>query len=707
MARPNDKASPELLWTPQQANRKSNTTAMDDYRNHVNKSFNLNINDSQGLIRWSNKSPQDFWIDLYRYLKIVPSLPPSIKRAYDGNAPMSSNPPFFEGLEINYAENAMFSNPDPDAIALIGLREGQSLDEAEYVTWQEFRDNVRLTASALRRSGIKKGDRVGALVATSNFAMVLFHATAAIGAIFTCISPDLGLEGCVARLQQVTPSILFVDSDAVYKGKAVSTLEKLDQILARLKPVPATFVVPIVSQSLRYPTTHDFLQRANQDDKLTFTRVSFNDPLMICYSSGTTGPPKCIVHRHGLCIQTRKISILHNSLTPADVVMQYSSTSWVVFYIMCGHFSVGAATICYNGSPLYPDAKQLLRIVEKFKVTYFGSSPRYLLEVEMSKCVPKEEFDLSALKTVYTTGATLSPEQYKWFYRSFPPSIQICNTAGGTDTATSLIALDPTGPIYAGEMQIRALGMDVDIVDSTTGASIYDSGEAGELIIRKPFPSMPCFFWGDEGNRKYKSSYFERFANIDVWAQHDWLSRNPRTGGFTMHGRSDGVLSKSNCATQSPIPCPLAKLTCRLSLSQDPSGIRFGSSEIYAIVESPPFNTLFSNTLCVGRRRPHDTDEAVFLFVVPASKTPTLTPALRAELRASIRANLSARHVPRFIFEVSEVPVTINGKKVEVAVKQIVSGKDVEASATVANPGSLELFKRFRGVEREGGEARL
>jgi acetoacetyl-CoA synthetase len=545
MSSPKNNSAPELLWTPQQANRSSTTTAMDDYRLHVNGTFGLHIHDSQGLVKWSNEKPQDFWIDLYSYLKLVPSLPPSIKEAYDGKAPMSSNPPFFEGLEINYAENGLFSNPDPNATALIGLREGQSLDEAEYMTWQEFRDSVRLIASALRRSGIRKGDRVGALVATSNFAMVLFHATAAIGAIFTCISPDLGLEGCVARLQQVTPSILFVDGDAVYKGKTASTIDKLDQILSRLKPVPETFVVPIVSQSPRYPTVYeDFLRRADPNDELTFTRVSFNDPLMICYSSGTTGPPKCIVHRHGLCLQTRKISTLHNSLTPADVLMQYSSTSWVVFYVMCGHFAVGAATICYNGSPMYPDVKQLLRIVEKFKVTYFGSSPRYLLEVEMSKCVPKEEFDLSALKTVYTTGATLSPEQYRWFYRSFPPSIQICNTAGGTDTATSLIALDPNGHIYAGEMQIRALGMDVDIVDPSSGASIYGSGEAGEMIIRRPFPSMPCFFWGDTGNRKYKASYFERFDNIDVWAQHDWLSRNPRTSGFTMHGRSDGVLSK-------------------------------------------------------------------------------------------------------------------------------------------------------------------
>lgn len=280
--------TPELLWTPQQAGRAANSTAMDIYRRHVNSKFNTDLRTTQDLVQWSNDKPQDFWIDLYSYLKLVPPLPPSITKAYDDQAPMSSNPPFFQDHLINYAENALFNNPDPNATALIGLREGQSLDEAEYMTWHEFREQVRLTASALRRSGIKKGDRVGALVATSNFAMILFHATAAVGAIFTCISPDLGLEGCVSRLQQVTPSILFVDGDAVYKGKTVSTIEKLDRILSRLRPAASTFVVPIVTQQLQYPTIHDFLKRANHKDTLTFTRVSFNDPLMICYSSGVS-----------------------------------------------------------------------------------------------------------------------------------------------------------------------------------------------------------------------------------------------------------------------------------------------------------------------------------------------------------------------------------------------------------------------------------
>lgn len=186
---------------------------------------------------------------------------------------------------------------------------------------------------------------------------------------------------------------------------------------------------------------------------------------------------------------------------------------------MNGYFASGAATIVYNGSPMFPDTRALLRMIEKYRVTYFGSSPRYLLELELAKVVPKDELDLSSLRIVYTTGATLSPDQYRWFYRSFPKHVHLCNTAGGTDTATSLIAASPTDPIHAGEMQIFALGMDVDIADPATGESILETGEAGEMIMRTPFPSMPCFFWGDDGGSKYFDSYFARYENIDVWAQ--------------------------------------------------------------------------------------------------------------------------------------------------------------------------------------------
>jgi acetoacetyl-CoA synthetase len=326
-------------------------------------------------------------------------------------------------------------------------------------------------------------------------------------------------------------------------------------------------------------------------------------------------------------------------------------------------------------------------MIDKYKVTYLGTSPRWLLELELAQVVPKQAFNLTSLRIVYTTGATLSPDQYRWFYRSWPPHIHLCNTAGGTDTATSLIAADPTSPLHAGEMQIFALGMDVDIADPHTGASIAHTDVAGEMIVRTPFPSMPCFFWGDDpAGSTYRASYFARFPRLDVWAQHDWLQRNSRTGGLVMLGRSDGVLN--------------------------PSGVRFGSGEIYAVVEAPPFMEVVSQALCVGRRRPQDRDESVFLFLVlregvthgangTTTTTTILPPALSARIKTAIRTALSPRHVPQFIFAVPEIPVTINGKKVEAAVKQTLSGKDVVASNTVLNPSAIEYFRRFRDVERE------
>jgi acetoacetyl-CoA synthetase len=252
---------------------------------------------------------------------------------------MSSNPPFFPELSgFNYAENALFENPNPEAVALIGVRDDTDLStsDGEKLTWHQYREKVRLTASALKKHGVKQGDRVAALVATSIWVMVLFHASASIGAVFTSVSPDLGLEGCISRFQQVTTTIFFADSDTVYKGKAVSTASKVDQIVARLEPRPQTYVIPLVNASSKFPSIEDFLSKADRDAPLEFTRVPFNYPLFICYSSGTTGAPKCIVHHHGTVMQFKKVAKIHNSTTPKDVILQYSSTSWIVFYIMSG-----------------------------------------------------------------------------------------------------------------------------------------------------------------------------------------------------------------------------------------------------------------------------------------------------------------------------------------------------------------------------------
>ncbi|KIW02698.1 acetoacetate-CoA ligase [Verruconis gallopava] len=659
----------EPLWRP----KNPENTPIARYRQHINRKFGKNFKNSHELQRWSvsKAGRQDFWLDLWSYVGMVPALPSNMKEAYDNNATIDQNPRWFEGVNINYAENVL-EGRDPNAVALIGLREGEPI-EGEKWTWQRLRENVRKARSALLRLGVKREDRVGAIMSNSNWIIALFLACASIGVVYTSISPDMGLEGCVSRLQQVEPVVVFADSCQTYKGKKRSLREKIASTIAALPRIPKVYLIPLggAGETLDYPVLDDFLAQSSPEDELTYLRVPFSAPLVILYSSGTSGPPKCIVHQHGIILQLKKIAKLHNSLTESDVVFQFSSTSWVLWNIMNGHLSVGATVVCYDGSPLYPDASTKLKVLEHHKCTYFGTSPRYLLELEMSGIKPKS-FNLSKLRMVTTTGATLTAEQFRWFYTAFPRDIHLSSVAGGTEICTSWMASDPSAPVYAAEMQLPALGQDVDVGDPETGESIKDTGEAGELICRSPFPSMPIYFYGDKGGKKYHEAYFERYSHIKVWAQHDWIQFNPKTGGAQIHGRSDGTLN--------------------------PSGIRFGSSEIYNIVESPRFNSRIGDTLCVGRKRKHDQDEVVFLFV-KMKEGHVLTEQLKKEVENAIRTLLSPRHVPRFILQVKDIPVTINGKKVEIVVKKIISGTDVKVSSTVANPECLDEYKKYRDIE--------
>lgn len=449
--------------------------------------------------------------------------------------------------------------------------------------------------------------------------------------------------------------------------------------------------------------------------QLEFVRLPTSHPLVILYSSGTTGPPKCIVSPHISILNYRKIAHLHNSLGPDSTIFQYSSTSWILWNVMLGHMTVGARIVTFDGNPLYPDAGTPLEICERYGATYWGTSPRYLLELEQQTTSGslKRQYDLSKLRMVTTTGAPLLPSQMEFFYSPLFPAqtptetIHLSSVAGGTDIASSWCASDPAGPVYLNEMQTWALGHECAILSQdpkTSTRMIWDaatktrkrtqqlewtyienSTEPGELVCKKPLPSAPVFFWGDDvKNSKYMDAYFNRFPTsidasgepteyLDIWAQHDLITRNPATGGLQIIGRSDTTLN--------------------------PSGIRFGSSEIYHIIEANPLNTMISDSLCVGRRRKGDNDEVVFLFIIPA-KGVKVDAELLGRIRDAIKMNLSARHVPKFMFEVKEIPYTVNGKKVENIVKKIISGVEVTPSSTITNPGCLEEYRQYRDVER-------
>ncbi|ODM21542.1 hypothetical protein SI65_02386 [Aspergillus cristatus] len=599
---------PQPIWHP---TAPADKIPMNIYRAHINRKLAQNLTTSQDLHRWSVTNPQDFWLDLHDYTGIIPKLPSTITQAYDASLSMGKAPKFFEGAVVDYAENVLSGKP---------------------------LDKLALVQGALKASGVQKGDRVGAIISTSVWSGVVFGD---------------GFDWGWLRLPTVAnlPKILFAGTASTLKGKTRSNISKIQNVFNRLSSKPKVILIPLadVQSSLSFPKLETFLSTSNNNSPLQFTRVPYSHSLYILYTSGTTGVPRCLVHAHSTIIQHKKVSYLHNSLGPDDVVFQYSSTSWVLWNIMIGHLSAGPTLVIYDGSPLWPSPKAFLKILEFHKVTYWDVSPRYLQELEMTGCIPKNEADLSALKMVQTGGSHLEKDQYYWFYRTFPTKIHLTSVTGGTDLVTSWIGTDPAGPVYPGEIQLPMLGQDVDIADPITGEIVKDSGKQGG---------------SSAGNRSPRCRKFPGF-----WAQHDWASYNPLTrGGRFMD-----------------------------------EGIRFGSSDIYSVVEGSPFNNFLFNTLRVGRRRPSDTDESVFLFVVIQSPH-KITDTFRESLKDAIRKGLSNKHVPRFVIEVDEVPMTVNGKKVETLVRGIISrGKLPEkVSNTVSDPGCLGAFQKFFGLEVQG-----
>lgn len=556
-------------------------------------------------------------------------------------------PQFFSGARLNFAENLLFPACDPNENSLAAIAATE--DTREYVTWKELRARVRECASAMKALGIDPGHCVAGYVANHCNALVAMLSAASLGAVWTGISPDTGVHAVLDRIQQIEPVLLFADNAVKYNGKVHPVLEKVEVIskqLPKLKAVVLFETIPELDYGLGGIVVaygkpwffNDFLETGFAGAGMSFLQLQQDHPVYILYSSGTTGKPKCIVHGAiGTLIQHKKEHAIHCDIFPGDRLFYFSTCTWMMWHWLVSGLATGATVILYDGSPFRPlDSDHvgdlaMPRLIAELGITHFGTSAKYLSILEQKNVFAKESLSFETLRAVYSTGSPLAPSTFEYVYRAFGPDINLGSITGGTDIISLFGAPSPLSPVYSGEIQVRGLGMAVEAW-SFEGKDITNTGEPGELVCTKPFPCQPIMFFGQNGSDLYKKSYFETFPG--VWHHGDFVRLNPETGGLIMLGRSDGVLK--------------------------PAGVRFGSSEIYNILlkHFPEVE----ESLCIGRRRDTDSDEAVVLFLKMA-RDRFFTKDLADKIRATVRRELSARHVPSIIDECPEVPVTVNGKK--------------------------------------------
>nr|XP_044631985.1 acetoacetyl-CoA synthetase isoform X2 [Equus asinus] len=613
----------QVMWEP---DSKKNTQ-MDRFRAAVGAACGLALENYDDLYHWSVESYSDFWAEFWKFSGIV------FSRMYDEVVDTSKGiadvPEWFKGSRLNYAEN-LLRHRENDRVALYVAREGR--EDIVKVTFQELRQQVALYAAAMRKMGVRKGDRVVGYLPNSAHAVEAMLAAASIGAIWSSTSPDFGVNGVLDRFSQIQPKLIFSVEAVVYNGKEHGHMDKLQQVVKGLPDLKKVVVIPYITSREKIDISKipnsvfldDFLATGTgeQPPQLEFEQLPFSHPLFIMFSSGTTGAPKCMVHSAGgTLLQHLKEHILHGNTTSSDIILYYTTVGWMMWNWTVSALATGAALVLYDGSPLVPTPNVLWDLVDRIGITILGTGAKWLAVLEEKNLKPVESHSLQTLHTILSTGSPLKAQSYEYVYRCIKSRV---------------------------------------LLGSISGKAVW--GESGELVCTKPLPCQPTHFWNDENGSKYRKAYFSKFPG--VWAHGDYCRINPKTGGIVMLGRSDGTLN--------------------------PNGVRFGSSEIYNIVEA--FEEVL-DSLCVPQYN-EDGEERVLLFLLMASGH-AFRPDLVKRIRSAIRVGLSARHVPSLILETKGIPYTLNGKKVEVAVKQIIAGKPVEQRGAFSNPETLDLYRNI------------
>ncbi len=612
------------------------------------------------LYRWSIEYPDLFWLTVWRFCGIRATRQPE-RTVEDGDQMPGAR--WFPGARLNFAENLLRYRDDQDAI----------------VSWNERGPNVRLSykalhsrvallGAALRGAGVKKDDRVAGFMPNIPETIIAMLATASIGATWSSCSPEFGLRGAVDRFGQIKPKILFCADGYYYNARRFDSLERVEHIVRRVVSIEHVIVVPYTDSppdlgKLPKAVLLEQFVGSGGPPNLEFEQLPFDHPLYILYSSGTTGPPKCIVHgAGGTLIQHLKELVLHSDLTRRDRIFYFSTCGWMMWNWLVSSLAVGATVVLYDGSPLSPGPGHLFDMAEREELTVFGTSAKYLAAVEDAGVEPVKTHRLNSLRTVLSTGSPLPEAGFDYVYTKVKKDVCLSSISGGTDIVSCFALGNPIGSVYPGELQTRGLGMKVEVYDDD-GRSL-PPGEKGELVCTAPFPSMPVRFWDDPDELKYRAAYFERFPG--VWHHGDYCELTD-SGGIIMWGRSDAVLN--------------------------PGGVRIGTSEIYRIVEQ--FSEV-AEALAVGQE--WNNDERVVLFV-------RLGPNIRwnedlaNRLRLRIRQEASSRHAPTKIIPVTDIPRTLNGKIAELAVRQIIHQRQVRNREALANPDALELYRNLKELK--------
>ncbi len=638
----------KVLWRPS-SKIKEESNLNQFIENFVDEFKNQSDVKYEELWKWSIEKPEKFWDSIWDYSNVLGEKGEILLKDKD----KMPGARFFPNAKLNYTENVLKNKNEP--LAIISEREDGLKSK---ISTLELKDKVLKLAGWFKENGISKGDRVCAYMPNCPETIITMLATASLGAVFSSCSTDFGVAGVLDRFQQIEPKILVTVDGYLYNGKAIKRHEEVHQIVQGLNTLQHVLILKYLNENhLKYSFSYKDFDSVYRSKPLeNFTKVNFNDPLYIVFSSGTTGAPKCIVHGvGGVLLQHAKEHKLHANIHKGDRVFYFSTCGWMMWNWLLGALFSEATIILYEGSPFYGGPNKLWDLAEKEKINLFGTSAKYIDAVRKSGYKPNKHNQLKFLKCLCSTGSPLSPESFDFINKFISPEMQIGSISGGTDILSCFVLNNPLDEVISGEIQCRGLGMAVDVFDEE-GNSVTDT--PGELVCTKPFPSMPVMFWNDPDGKKYQEAYFDYYPN--VWRHGDWTKLTKR-GTLVIFGRSDATLN--------------------------PGGVRIGTAEIYKVVES--FEEILES-IVIGQE--WEDDIRIVLFVKLKEKA-SLDEKLKTEIKNKLRQLVSPRHVPAKIISVADIPRTRSGKITELAVRDVIHGKKIKNIEALSNPEALDLFK--------------